>query len=275
MSYELIESPNRSDRKGNKIAGLICHGTAGGETNGSIRWMCNQILVPDKLVDKTPLKIQRDGKWYYNAQAAAHYITGRDGSTKLLVPEQYAAWHAGSGTTKPILNGRSGLNLWTIGHEICNWLCLVKRSNKFYTMAGDFTFEYKGPAPVRKPTTYAPARDYCYADGSKVYLDGVIEYWEPYTDEAINSTILLWKDLVARYGITKENIAGHEKVDPSRKIDPGPAFPWAQVLTEVFPVEKPVITLEPTHDEHVLADIHSEARVQLTTFQKFKCLLKM
>jgi N-acetyl-anhydromuramyl-L-alanine amidase AmpD len=241
MTYEYIESPNKSSRKGHQVGGIIGHFTAWGEMNGTIRYMCNKIKAPTNLNRGV---IVVNGVKYYNAKAAAHYMTGRTGRTVMLVPENEAAWHAGSRTTKPQLNGKGSLNLWTIGHEICNWGGLRKAGDKFFCWPNNWTYEYKGPAPVHCPKRYNIALtddSYRLQDGRLAFEEGNIEYWEPYTEEAIKATIKLWGEIIDRYQISQEWIAGHEHVDPNRKIDPGPVFPWKRIVDELYPPQRPEV----------------------------------
>ena len=231
MIYEYIASPNKSSRKGNQVSGIIAHFTAGGSLNSTVRYMCNKIIN------------EATGE-PYNAQASSHYITGRDGTTISLVKESMAAWHAGSRTTKPKLKGKGSLNLWTIGHEICNWGGLLKRGDEFFCWPNNWTKRYEGPTPSYVLRKCDPAvHDKFYRaggqnDGKLLFPKGIIEYWEPYTEEQIKAVITLWKELVERYEIGHEWIAGHEKVDPTRKIDPGPAFPWVEILDAVYPAPR-------------------------------------
>jgi len=237
MSYEFIESPNQSGRKGNQVAGLIAHFTAGGEMNGTVRYMCNKVRVPKAQQGKTgPGYVTINGITYYNARASAHYITGRDGRTVMLVPENMSAWHAGSNNTKPTLNGRGNLNLWTIGHEICNWGPLRKVGDKFFTNAANWSHPYVGPEPVSVPRTMPKelSAGYKLGDGALAFPEHTIEWWEPYTEEQIKATITLWTEIVNRYNLHVKDIAGHEDVDPTRKCDPGAAFSWDDILGEVF-----------------------------------------
>lgn len=238
MSYEYIESPNKSDRKGNQVKGLIAHFTAGGEMNGTVRYMCNKVRVPKAQQGKTgPGYVTVNGITYYDSRSSAHYVTGREGRTVMLVPENMSAWHSGSSNTKPTLNGRGNLNLWTIGHEICNWGPLRKDGDKFFTNAGNWSSPYTGPEPVSVPREMPKelSAGYKLGDGTLAFPEHIIEWWEPYTDEQVKATIALWKEIVNRYNLQIKDIAGHEDVDPTRKCDPGAAFPWDDILKEVFP----------------------------------------
>jgi N-acetyl-anhydromuramyl-L-alanine amidase AmpD len=233
MPYEFIESPNCSGRNGNQVSGLIAHFTAAGSMNDTVRYMCNKIRAPEGKSGKGFIII--NGITYYDAKAAAHYITDRDGRTVQLVRENMAAWHAGSSTTKPKLNGKGNLNLWTIGHEICNWGALRKDGEKYYCWPNNWTQPYTGPEPIYfLKDCKEVASAYLFKDGRKVFPTGMIEYWEPYTEEQIISIITLWSEIVTRYGITREWIAGHDAVDPTRKIDPGPMFPWDEIFDEIY-----------------------------------------
>src|SRR5690606_10022917 len=77
---------------------------------------------------------------------------------------------------------------------------------------------------------------------------GDIYRGEPaYTEEQIVTSRAVHRDLMSRYGIERQNIAGHDHVrqaaiiagmrkrngDPlSKKFDPGVHFPWHEVLPE-------------------------------------------
>jgi N-acetylmuramoyl-L-alanine amidase len=47
---------------------------------------------------------------------SAHYVVGKDGVIVQCVPDTEAAWHAGKSTYE----GRSNVNAFSIGIEICN-----------------------------------------------------------------------------------------------------------------------------------------------------------
>jgi len=51
----------------------------------------------------------------------------------------------------------------------------------------------------------------------------------PYPREQINVVTKLVQDIAARHKVPPENIVGHSDIAPSRKQDPGPAFPWKEL----------------------------------------------
>lgn len=48
-------------------------------------------------------------------------------------------------------------------------------------------------------------------------------------DEQIQLVINLAHDITRRYGIAPTDVIGHSDVAPSRKVDPGPLFPWERL----------------------------------------------
>lgn len=53
--------------------------------------------------------------------------------------------------------------------------------------------------------------------------------WHPFPDAQIEQLIALLRDIQARHAIEPRNIVGHSDIAPQRKVDPGPAFPWAKL----------------------------------------------
>lgn len=171
-------SPHQSDRKGESISAIIMHYTAGGSQSSVVGWFRN----PD-------------------AQVSSHYVVGRDGNVIQMVPLDRSAWHAG----KSVLGGKSGVNAFSVGIEICNWGKLRKVDGKFVTYNGR---KYEGPEPFQSP-------------------DG--QYWEPFTDAQYAALLKLCDYLIDEYQIT--HITGHSDIatPKGRKQDPGDAFDWQKI----------------------------------------------
>ncbi|WP_168016571.1 N-acetylmuramoyl-L-alanine amidase [Halomonas salinarum] len=53
--------------------------------------------------------------------------------------------------------------------------------------------------------------------------------WAPFHNDQITTLIALAKDIVSRHGITPTAVVSHAEIAPTRKIDPGPAFPWQRL----------------------------------------------
>ena len=52
---------------------------------------------------------------------------------------------------------------------------------------------------------------------------------EPFTEPLIDSLLVLLEDLTARWSIPREAVIGHSDLAPTRKVDPGPLFPWQRL----------------------------------------------
>lgn len=49
---------------------------------------------------------------------------------------------------------------------------------------------------------------------------------EPFSEQQMQSCILLCKNLMQKYSIPRENVLGHSDIAPDRKVDPGKFFDW-------------------------------------------------
>ncbi|KAA0013867.1 N-acetylmuramoyl-L-alanine amidase [Billgrantia pellis] len=131
-----------------------------------------------------------------------------------LVDENRRAWHAGASAWKD----RTNVNDTSIGIEIVN----------------------SGPdrpyAEVERLLEAHPE--------AAVAVD-----WAPYPEEQIDALIALSRDIIERHGIHPTDVVAHSDIAPTRKIDPGPRFPWRKLHEAgigVWPDEERVAALE-TH----------------------------
>lgn len=62
------------------------------------------------------------------------------------------------------------------------------------------------------------------ANGDKV--------WQPWSEQQIDTLIVLLKDIMQRHNLTADSVVGHSDIAPQRKVDPGPAFPWQRLAQE-------------------------------------------
>ncbi len=58
-----------------------------------------------------------------------------------------------------------------------------------------------------------------------------IEY-HAYPKAQIDAVIALVKEIVTRHGIRPDHVLGHSDIAPTRKVDPGPTFPWKRLADE-------------------------------------------
>ena len=117
------------------------------------------------------------------------------------MPFNEIAWHAGESS----YGGRSGYNKYSIGIEIVNSGPLTKSGNVYRSWFG---------------AAYNPS-DVVEAIHRN---QSTAKYWHVYTAEQIETVRQLCLELMEAYPNIKQ-ILGHEEVAPTRKTDPGPAFP--------------------------------------------------
>jgi len=142
-------------------------------------------------------------------KASAHLVIGRDGRIAQLVPFDTIAWHAGKSTYR----GRVGFNKYSIGIELDNAGRLTKSGGGYNAWFGKTYAEADVVEAVHRNES-TPA------------------YWHLYTEEQIVIVHEVCVNLAATYRIT--SILGHEEISPSRKIDPGPAFPLDKLCERVL-----------------------------------------
>ncbi len=108
-----------------------------------------------------------------------------------LVDEERRAWHAGTSAWKR----RTNINDTSIGIEIVNT---------------------------------GPDRPYAEVEQLlKQHPETTVEIgWAPYPEAQIEALIALSRDIIERHNIHPTDVVAHSDISPTRKIDPGPAFPW-------------------------------------------------
>lgn len=157
------------------------------------------------------MSAQSSFDWWKNPKAkgaSAHLLIDRDGTAYQCRPFNKTCGHAGVSKWKHPKTGvvRTGCNAFSIGIELAN--------------AGD-SVSGAPPKAFGKYALPAGATRAKHRNGGKETL------WENYTPEQIAACFAVSKVLVDRYKLA--DVAGHEDIAPSRKNDPGPAFPMLQL----------------------------------------------
>jgi N-acetylmuramoyl-L-alanine amidase len=146
-------------------------------------------------------------------KASAHLIIGREGELFQLAPFNIRTWHAG----KSSYLDRSGLNKYSIGIEIDNAGELERSGISYYSWFGKKYGENE--------VIHATDRN-----------QNSPKYWHLYKEEQIDVTEQICRALVKKYEI--KYILGHEEIAPTRKIDPGPAFPLDHLRESILATDR-------------------------------------
>lgn len=65
--------------------------------------------------------------------------------------------------------------------------------------------------------------------GIEIANPGHAHGYRTFPDAQIDALIELSAGVIARHGITPDNVVGHSDIAPGRKIDPGELFPWQRM----------------------------------------------
>ena len=72
---------------------------------------------------------------------------------------------------------------------------------------------------------------------------------EPFSEPLIDTLLVLLEDLSTRWNIPREAVIGHSALAPSRKVDPGPLFPWKRLHDAGFGIwPDPALMTDPPAD---------------------------
>lgn len=143
------------------------------------------------------------------AKASAHVVIGRDGDITQLAPFNIVTWHAGVSHWKDY----KGLNKYAIGIELDNPGPLSRAGNEWVSWFGGRYESTEVIEAVHK---------------NRSTLQG----WLLYSQAQMESTLELSELLVEAYGL--EDVIGHDDIAPTRKTDPGPAFPMQSFRSRLF-----------------------------------------
>jgi N-acetylmuramoyl-L-alanine amidase len=144
-----------------------------------------------------------------------------DGEIIQQVPFNLVSWHAGKSTWR----GRESVSFFSIGIEVVNPGPLLDDGETLFIEVD----KSRKRLPHQKPWT-----------------GGVVEkrhrnprwpfkFWCEYPDAQMTALAALVELLVREYKL--ECVTGHENVAPTRKMDPGPAFPWPAMHGAGLPVD--------------------------------------
>ncbi len=89
----------------------------------------------------------------------------------------------------------------------------------------------------------------------------------PYPTAQIKTLIKLCQHLIQKYNIPAQNIIGHSDMAPTRKPDPGPAFPWAELAANgigLWPIQETLPT-DSTDIKQMLTQIGYDTRTSTAT----------
>lgn len=167
----------------------------------------NQVIQPKYLVIHYTAGRTAEGAIAYLSldrgqnSVSAHIVIGRDGTVTQLVDFNKIAWHAGISRWE----GLEGMNRYSIGIELDNAGKLEKVGEKWQSW-------FKMEVPAEDIVEAAHKNDPTRPGG-----------WHNFTEAQIEAALQVGQALFAGYQLL--DVVGHDDIAPTRKVDPGPAFP--------------------------------------------------
>ena len=140
-------------------------------------------------------------------RASVHYVIDRNGQITQLLDNDLIAYHLGSSEFNGIKNSNS------VSIELVNAGYLKESGKQFVSWYGESIEPGDVIQAIHKNET-SP------------------RYWQKYTQEQIETTYLLCKELIQEYPGIKY-ILGNDEIKKGRKLDPGPAFPIDQLREDL------------------------------------------
>jgi N-acetyl-anhydromuramyl-L-alanine amidase AmpD len=138
--------------------------------------------------------------------SSAHFVVDRDGTVWQLSDLSRVTWHAGKSSWKDAKGKKvEHINDYGVGIEVANW--------------GFWRKEIAKHVPDPAKAGWLKAK---HPNG------GPIQWWEPYQEKQMAVLEDLTRWLLKAFPKI-HCVVGHEQIAPSRKVDPGPAFPWGRV----------------------------------------------
>lgn len=181
-----VATPNQGPVGSVRPLYLIMHYTAGATADGAINHLAKA-----------------------EAQASAHLVIDRDGSTTQMVAFNRRAWHAGISRWHDL----EGMNHYSIGIELVNAGKLDQIGDAWLNWA-------------KRPVATAQVHVATHKHEDKP------AGWHIYTPEQIEAALDVAVALHAAYGFL--DVLGHEDVSRGRKVDPGPLFPMASFASRIL-----------------------------------------
>jgi len=173
---------------------------------------CAECGGDGKLDNRRVCRMCRGEGRFENSARSAHFVVDPEGLVYQLAPLSERTWHAGGKTSK--WRGKQNVNGRSIGIEIVNYGPLDERRTKLYDWVGHTK---KGSVDIDEP--YAAK-------------DEDSDWWECYPEHQMLAVEDLTRELIREFPVLtdgRDRLTGHEHVDPTRKRDPGPLFPWHRI----------------------------------------------
>lgn len=141
--------------------------------------------------------------WFQSpvSKVSAHLVVDLDGRITQMVPFNRRAAHAGVSRWR----GQEGCNGFSIGIELVNPGPLRRRSDGSFVDQGGRKWEH-GVVEARHEHGNIAA-----------------DHWAEFPEAQLGAAREACEAIVTMYGIRE--IVGHDDIAPTRKVDPGPAFP--------------------------------------------------